>query len=57
MSEAMKCDRCGRYGVSKDFGKIAASDKVYEPKWGIRADICEECYKKLIRWLDGEVEK
>ena len=57
MREARKCDRCGRHGVPKDFGKVAVNDKVYEPKWALRADLCGECYKKLIRWLDGEVEK
>lgn len=57
MSEARKCDRCGRHGVPKDFGKVAVNDKVYEPKLALRADLCGECYKKLIRWLDGEAEK
>lgn len=57
MSEAKKCDRCGRYGEVEGFGRVCVKDKFYGVNWDMRADLCEECYKKLSQWLCGEVEK
>ena len=57
MSEAKKCDRCGKYADKSDFGVLAVNRREGGLNWDKYADLCSECYKKVIRWLDDEVEK
>lgn len=55
---AKKCDRCKRYYDRPNFEQGAA---VYanETGWkdGKELDLCDECTKKLVRWLKNEVEE
>lgn len=63
MSDAKKCDRCGGYydrskveiGRNKLlFGYVALYSRVGSQIK--RCDLCDNCVKKLINWLDNEKE-
>lgn len=57
MSNARKCDRCGKYSDVSRAGEIAFKDDIGSFKWDKCMDLCEDCLGKLKRWLTNEAEK
>ena len=57
MSDARKCDRCGKYSDVGSAGKIALKSNVESSRWDEYMDLCEECFAKAKRWLTDEVDK
>lgn len=57
MSNAKKCDRCGKYSDVRSAGKIAFKSNDESPRWDKYMDLCEDCFAKAKRWLTNEVEK
>lgn len=58
MSTVKKCDRCGAYYPHP--GLRGQRVLVVNDKWkmtGQEFDLCDECMRKLLKWLDDEVEK
>ena len=58
MSNAKKCDRCGKYYPHP--GLNGQYVTVVNDKWKMAGecfDLCDECMRKLVKWLEGEVEK
>ena len=48
VSEAKKCDRCGK------FYEVTNEENVGKVIWiGKQVDLCSECTEKLHNWLDG----
>lgn len=58
MSTVKKCDRCGAYyphpGLHEK--RVFITDDTWKMvgKW---IDLCDDCMRKLLKWLDDEVEK
>lgn len=57
MSDARKCDRCGKYSDARSAGKIALRCNGESSRWDKYIDLCEDCVGKVKRWLTNEVEK
>ena len=61
MAQAMKCDRCGKYGKYYDENRLYKIRRYDERMVGIRfegysnmdlsIDLCDDCLKALIKFL------
>lgn len=58
MSAAKKCDRCGKYyphlGLNGQYVTVVNDRR---KRTGECFDLCDECMKKLVKWLKNEVEQ
>lgn len=61
MSDAKKCDRCGGFytlhieNEEDNIAGISLLDKYDRVQQSL--DLCQECRKKLMRWLEKKGEK